>query len=109
MKMKKPNQPSLSNLLLALTILFYLPLFSQNTFLWKITNKNNTSTSYLLGTHHLLGESFIDKFPVVEEKIKSCNFVISETEIDWKRIVANYNTRPSTDSLEQMVSKEDYD
>lgn len=107
--MKKPIPPSFSTLLLVLTVLFYLPMSAQNTFLWKITGKDSKNTSYLLGTYHLLGESFVDKFPVIEEKIKSCDFVVTETEIDWKKIVENYNARPSTDSLEQTVSKEEYD
>lgn len=106
--MKKSTLPSFSALLLAATILFYLPLSAQNTFLWKITNKDNKNTSYLLGTHHLMGESFVDKFPVIEEKIKSCSFVVTETEVDWKKMTDERNARPSTDSLAQMVSEEDY-
>lgn len=109
MKMKKPILPSFSTLFLVLAVLFYLPLSAQSTFLWKISNKDSNNTSYLLGTHHLLGESFVDGFPVIEDKIKSCSFVITETEIDWKKLVGDHNARPSTDSLEQMVSKEDYD
>ena len=95
----------LLNLLLILTILGY----SQNTLLWKVTNKNNNNTSYIFGTLHMFGYSFINNYPVITEKLKESNLVITETDTDRQKLRDFYNKRTSTDDLKNIVSNEDYE
>lgn len=96
----------------SLTGIFFLLstfLFGQNTILWKVTSPTNKNVSYLLGTYHLFGESFIDSFPLVKESLKNTDLVITETRIDRIKVAAYYNSRPSTDTLLNILPKEDVD
>jgi len=73
----------------------------------KITGTKTQPVSYLLGTNHLFGESFVDSFPVIKEKILASNLVITETKMDRDAITASYNARTSSDSINLVLSKED--
>ncbi len=81
--------------------------FGQNTILWKITNANSKYTSYLLGSNHLFGSSFVDSYPIIKEKLSSCDLVITETEINRIKIAEYYNSRNYLDTLSSILSKED--
>ena len=89
--------------------LFSAFLFGQNTILWKVTNPTNKNISYLLGTHHLFGESFIDSFPLIKQSLKSADLVITETKIDRAKVAAYYNSRSSSDTLLNILAKADVD
>lgn len=65
---------------LVFILLTNLSLAQNNTILWKITSNETNSVSYLLGNFHQIGDSFIDKYPIIEEKIKNSDLVILETE-----------------------------
>lgn len=95
--------------LTGISFLFSAFLFGQNTILWKVTNPTNKNISYLLGTHHLFGESFIDSFPLIQESLKSTDLVITETKIDRAKVAAYYNSRPSSDTLLNILPKTDVD
>jgi uncharacterized protein len=81
--------------------------YAQHTVLWKITNAGNIHISYLFGTYHLSGNSFIDSFPIIEEKIRSTDMIITETAFDKEEAKKYYETRQATDNLSQILSKED--
>jgi uncharacterized protein YbaP (TraB family) len=84
-------------------------LFGQNTILWKVTNPGSKNISYILGTYHLFGESFIDSFPIIKEKLQTTNLVITETKIDKVKATSYYNARPASDTLLNILPKEDVD
>jgi len=91
--------------------LFFLLLsvftYGQRTILWKITNNNTRNVSYLLGTNHLFGESFIDSFPVIKEKLQASELIITELNLDRIKIAEYYNARPASDTFFSVLSKED--
>jgi uncharacterized protein YbaP (TraB family) len=89
--------------------LFSTFLFGQNTILWKVTNPTNKNISYLLGTYHLFGESFVDSFFVIKDKLQETDIVITETKIDRAKVYAYYNARASSDTLSTVLSKENFD
>lgn len=91
--------------------LFFCATFSfgQNTILWKVTNPNNKNISYLLGTYHQFGESFIDSFPVIKEKLQASDLIITEVKVDRAKWAELYNARPSSDTLFTILSKKDID
>ena len=94
-------------LTISLLLFFSFSCYAQHTVLWKVTNAGNTNTSYLFGTYHLSGDSFIDSFPVIEEKIRSADMVITETSLDREEVIKYYRERQATDNLSQILSKED--
>ena len=90
-------------------LIFSAALLGQNTILWKVTNNTNKNISYLLGTNHLFGKSFIDSFSIIKDKLEETNMVITETKIDNARVYAYYNNRPSSDKLSTILSKDNFD
>lgn len=99
----------LKNFLTLALFLHASVLYGQNTILWKITKPGNKHVSWLLGTHHMFGESFVDSFPVIKKKLYASNLVITESKIDRQQIAGYYNARPSSDSLFTILSKPDVD
>ena len=96
--------------ILTLTLIFYSSLvIAQNTILWKITNPNNKNISYLLGTYHLFGNSFVDSFSIIGEKLKASNVIVTELKFDRPRATAYYNSRPASTTLSTILSKGDID
>lgn len=56
---------------------------SKPTILWKIVSPNNPDKiSYLLGSDHRYGETFLNSLPVIKEKIMQAEIVMSETGSD---------------------------
>jgi uncharacterized protein YbaP (TraB family) len=82
-------------------------LFGQNTILWKVTKPDNKNISYLLGTYHQFGESFIDSLPVIKEKLQTSNLIITEVKVERAKWAELYNARPSSDTLSAILSKKD--
>ena len=56
-----------------------------------------------------LGESFIDSFPIIKEKLVASELFISEAPTDRKAILDAINGRPATDTLKSIVSAEQLD
>ncbi len=92
-------------------IFFVIPtiVLGQNTILWKVTDKENRHTSYLLGTYHLLDRTFVDSFPIIAEKLKACDMVLTEVEKDSSRIRSYYNKRASSDQVNKILAPGDID
>ena len=84
-------------------------LSAQNTILWKVTKPGNKHVSWLLGTHHLFGESFVNSFPIIEKKLDASDLIITETKLDRKKVIAYYDARRSSDSLFTILPKQDID
>lgn len=80
---------------------------AQQTILWKVSKAGGPQVSYLLGTFHYFGESFVDSLPVIRDKLLQSDLFISEAEFDRKEMIAYYNARASSDSLSVVVSRED--
>ncbi|MGG9960034.1 TraB/GumN family protein [Ferruginibacter sp. SUN106] len=99
----------MKTILLLISFFFSTLLYSQKTILWKISSKQTHKVSYLLGTNHLFGESFVNSFPVIKQKLLASDLIITETKMDRKAITASYNTRAASDSINLILSKEDVD
>jgi uncharacterized protein YbaP (TraB family) len=95
-------------LLPALFLFFFsVAANAQNTILWKIGKPGNTHVSYLLGTFHILGESFVDSFRVITEKLFAADLLVSEAVVDRQRVFDKYAARAASDSLSKSVSADD--
>jgi uncharacterized protein YbaP (TraB family) len=94
-----------------LFIFVLAPLFciSQNTIFWKVTSPNTQKVSYLLGTFHIIGNTFIDSLPVIKEKLLGADLAAFETQLDREKIATAYNARKGSDNITKILSKEDMD
>jgi hypothetical protein len=97
----------LKNFLLSAFILCALFSFGQNTILWKITSPIKKNVSYLLGTHHYFGSSFVDTFSIIQEKLKTSDVIVTEAKFDRQKGLDYYNSRPTSTSLSSALSQDD--
>lgn len=85
-----------------LFFLFNLSLYSQEkSIFWKI--EKDSITSYLLGTDHLFGKSFIDKNEKIIMALKSSQLVFTENIKSADSIV---NSRNASNIIENLTSDE---
>jgi len=86
-----------------LLLFFSATVFAQETHLWKVTSKNGKHTSYLYGTMHFFGESFYNKYPVLDKSLMSSDMVVTEMEM-IRKTAENYGN--PTDEAEKILNKE---
>ncbi|MCB0812402.1 MAG: TraB/GumN family protein [Flavobacteriales bacterium] len=105
------RSPSLSPLLGSLLAVLYMTGVLQaqvpdrpGTLLFAVTTPDATHTSYLFGTHHAFGESFLEGLPVVKEKLFSCEALIVETTVPANALI---NARTSTTDWTRYLGKAD--
>lgn len=82
-------------------------MFGQNTYLWKVSSRENNRVSYLFGTNHQLGESYFKKYAILEKSLSSCDQVVTETEIKRDSVMKIFASRVSID-LQDKLGKENY-
>lgn len=82
-------------------------VLGQDTYLWKVSSKENNRVSYLFGTYHHLGESYFRKYPILEKSLLSCDQVVTETEIKRDSVMKVFANRVSID-LAGKIGTENY-
>jgi uncharacterized protein len=73
-------------------------IHAQNTILWSVTHPGTAHRSYLLGTMHQLGNSFVDALPVIEASMRECEVAIFESVDTSGTLIAQLNSRPESDA-----------
>ncbi len=83
-------------------------LSAQKTILWSIKSPSNDKISYLLGTFHQLGNSFVDSIPEIEKKLKSSELAIFESIDDPSRITNQINVREDNKETIHFIESNDF-
>ena len=78
---------------------------SQNTILWKVTDTINNKTSFIIGTFHQFGNSFIDSIPEIKESLLSSDLAVFES-IDKNTSEMLQRRKPSLE-IEKRLKKKD--
>jgi uncharacterized protein YbaP (TraB family) len=86
----------------------YKSIKLENSLLWQISGNGLKSPSYLFGTEHLVGASFLDSLPYVVEKLKLCGAVAGEVIIDSISQKANPNWFLQNDSLSREFNSSEF-
>lgn len=55
---------------------------AENTLLWEISGKGLQKPSYLFGTYHFAGKSFIDTMQVLQQKLNNADAIVGELLMD---------------------------
>ena len=61
---------------------FIIAVFAQNTILWSVRKAGSEKTSYVLGTLHQMGNSFVDEKPKIKELLLKSDLAIFESVED---------------------------
>lgn len=93
---------------LFLTIVLSTCANAQKTIFWEVKDTVNNKTSYLLGTMHVIGASFIDTFAPVQAALKNSNIAIFEKIDEGENFRSTVETREKSDSLRIILTKKEY-
>lgn len=83
-------------------------LLAQQTILWEVTDTIHSKKSYLLGTHHHIGNSFVDSIPAIKKALLQSELAIFETIEDGTAFRNAILERPASDAIEKALSPKDY-
>jgi uncharacterized protein YbaP (TraB family) len=84
-------------------------LAAQNTILWSVQDATSQKKSFLLGTFHQIGNSFIDSIPQIKELLLKSDIAIFESIDNSKKLIATLNNRPEDNSFKQYLDNTDID
>lgn len=70
---------ALRNFVAAALLFFSCSVVAQNTILWSVDHIDTKHRSYLLGTFHQMGSSWVDSLTVVMEKLAEADLAIFES------------------------------
>ncbi len=82
--------------------------FGQKTILWKITDTINSNTSYMVGTFHQFGNSFVDSIPEIKESLYASDLAIFESVDKVNKTRIMINSREKSLEIKKRLKKKDY-
>ncbi|WP_445735536.1 TraB/GumN family protein [Mariniflexile sp.] len=93
------------NLLIFLTISHFA--IGQNTILWKVTDTINNKTSFVVGTFHQFGNSFVDSIPKIKESLFNSELAIFESIDNIENTRKMIEKRETSLEIEKRLKKKD--
>ncbi|GAA4778077.1 TraB/GumN family protein [Olivibacter ginsenosidimutans] len=94
-----------------LLVMLFLQLsysYAQKTILWKVEKEGASNSSYLFGTMHQVGNSFIDERPKIKELLLQSDIAVFESVEDKKKTIIDVmNGRPDDFSYRDKLDKKD--
>lgn len=78
---------------------------AQNTILWTVKKEGNPHTSYLLGTYHQMGNSYVDSLKTVTRALQSSQLAIFENIDTGEKLADFLNSRPENFTYKEKLSK----
>lgn len=95
----------MKKILICFFVLLYVSFFCQESIFWKI--EKDSVSSYILGTQHFFGESFVKNNELLIDKIKECKILVSENTDSLRNIVNKRSVaNPLVDSLINQRQKQ---
>ncbi|MEM6764972.1 MAG: TraB/GumN family protein [Bacteroidota bacterium] len=94
----------MQRLALLTLLLLQSSLYAQKTIFWEVKDPLGNHTSYLLGTYHQLGNSFVDSIPLIKEKLLSSEVAIFES-VDAPKVRSYILERPDDYLYRKVLPK----
>ena len=95
--------------IIILLSLITLKTSAQNTILWSIKDVNGGKTSFILGTYHQMGNSFVDSLPIIKEKLLESDVAIFESVDDNNILAQQINNRPINQRTMDFIKDSKFD
>ncbi len=80
---------------------------AQKTILWKVSDTINLKTSYIVGTFHQFGNSFVDSIPQIQQAILQSEIAVFESINDTESARKIINSRQASNALNTSLKKRD--
>jgi uncharacterized protein YbaP (TraB family) len=96
--------------LIVIFFLVTLPNFvciAQSTIIWSITNPTINDTSFIVGTFHQMGNSFIDSIPEIKKTLLESEIAIFESIDTSEKVISFLNSRVDDYTYQKTLSKSD--
>lgn len=82
--------------------------YSQNTIIWEIADTVNNRKSFIIGTFHNIGNSFVDSVPVLKAALLNSDVAIFESIDDEAELVYALRKRKKQNDLKKLLSDQDF-
>lgn len=82
--------------------------YSQNTIIWEISDTINKKKSFIVGTFHNIGNSFVDSIPVIKTALLNSDVAIFESIDDEAKLVYTLQKRKMQNELKKILSNRDF-
>ena len=83
--------------------------FGQNTILWKVSDTISGKSSFLVGTFHQFGSSFVDSIPELKDALLQSELAIFESIDDVEMTRKMINSRTQSIQIEKQLKRKDFD
>ncbi|SFR55326.1 Uncharacterized conserved protein YbaP, TraB family [Robiginitalea myxolifaciens] len=93
--------------LIILQILFLNECLGQNTILWSVSDSISGNQSYLVGTFHAYGNSFVDSIPQIKKALEKSDLAIFENIASENDRIQFFEKRESKNSWWKNLNKKD--
>lgn len=94
--------------ILLATLLLSNLCYAQKTIIWEVRDTSHKKLSYVVGTYHHIGNSFIDSIPFIQSALVNADIAIFESVDDENRVLDIFKNRKEGNQIESILSKEDY-
>lgn len=79
----------------------------QNTILWEVIDTQSGNKSFIVGTFHSIGNSFIDSIPILKTALKNAEVAIFESIDDETKLKHILQQRHKRNRINKFLSGED--
>lgn len=80
---------------------------SQNTILWKVSDTINNKTTFIVGSFHQFGSSFVDSIPEIKASLLKSDVAIFESTDDAEDTRKVIQLRERSNDIEKKLKKKD--
>lgn len=95
----------MKKLFFLILLLYVSAAFAQNTIFWSIRKEGNPHTSYLLGTYHQMGNSYVDSLKTVTRALQSSQLAIFENIDAGENLAKFLNSRTENLTYKEKLNK----
>ncbi|MGJ8732448.1 MAG: TraB/GumN family protein [Cellulophaga sp.] len=95
------------SLIIFLTITNFV--VSQNTILWKVTDTINNKKSFIVGTFHQFGNSFVDSIPEIQKSLLNSEIAIFESIDRVENTRKIIQKRKKSFEIEKRLRRKDFE
>jgi uncharacterized protein YbaP (TraB family) len=89
-------------------VLLFNNCLAQNTIIWEVSDTINNKKSFIVGTYHDIGNSFVDSIKIIRKTLLSAEVAVFES-VDEREVVSNLlQQRTAQNEIKKLLSKQDY-
>lgn len=89
-------------------LFFFNTCLAQNTIIWEVSDTITNKKSFVVGTYHHIGNSFVDSIPLLKKSLLSAELAVFESIDDSQVISEMLKQRKRQNQIKKLLTREDY-